>query len=87
MADADSYIIRKRWLISLVCTFIITYPNMMWIPWNLSHLESRSELSFWVSSAFRCGFFFCLFYAQLGFNIKRPDKSGFLARFGKNFIF
>lgn len=87
MADTDSYIIRKRVLISLVCTFLITYPNMMWIPWNLSHLESDGELAFWASSVFRCGFFFCLFYAQLGFNIKRLGNSGFMARFGKNFLF
>lgn len=88
MADTDSYIIRKRWLISLVCTFLITYPNMMWIPWNLSHLENnRDEISFWASMVFRCGFFFCLFYAQLGFNIKRLGNSGFLTRFGKNFLF
>lgn len=87
MTDTDSYIIRKRVLISLVCTFLITYPNMMWIPWNLSHLESDGELAFWASSVFRCGFFFCLFYAQLGFNIKRLGNSGFLARFGKNFLF
>ena len=87
MADTDSYIIRRRALISVVCTFLITYPNMMWIPWNLSHLENRDELSFWTSMVFRCGFFFFLFYAQLGFNIKRLGNSGFLARFGKNFLF
>lgn len=87
MADTDSYLIRKRWLISLVCTFLITYPNMMWIPWNLSHLENRDELSFWTSMVFRCGFFFCLFYAQLGFNIKHLGNSEFLSRFGKNFLF
>lgn len=87
MAGTDSYIIRKRALISIVCTFLITYPNMMWIPWNLSHLENRDELSFWTSMVFRCGFFFCLFDVQLGFNIKRLCNSGFLARFCKNFLF
>lgn len=87
MADTDSYILRRRALISAVCTFLITYPNMMWIPWNLSHIEPDGELAFWVSSAFRCGFFFCLFYAQLGFNVKIKDNPGFLARFGKNFLF
>lgn len=87
MADTDSYIIRKRVLISIICTFLITYPNMVWIPWNLSHLESDGELAFWASSVFRFGFFFCLFYAQLGFNIKRLGNSSFLARFGRNFLF
>lgn len=83
----DSYIPRKLPIVALICTLFITYPNMVWIPWNLSHLESDGEVAFWASSAFRCGFFFCLFYAQLGFNIKRLGNSGFLARFGKNFLF
>lgn len=87
MADTESYIIKKCWLISLVCTFLITYPNMMWIPWNLSHIGPDGELSFWVSSLFRCGFFFCLFYLQLGFNIRRLNNSRFLTRLGMNFLF
>lgn len=87
MIDTDSYIIRNRVLISAVCTFVITYPNMMWIPWNLSHIGMDGELQFWVSSIFRCGFFFGLFYFQLGFNFKRLDNSGFLSRFGKNLLY
>lgn len=87
MADTDSYIIRRRLLISAVCTFLITYPNMMWIPWNLSHIESGGVISFWVSSVFRCGFFLCMFYAQLEFNIRQLNYSGFLARLGRNFLF
>lgn len=87
MADTDSYIIRRRLLISAVCTFLITYPNMMWIPWNLSHIESGGVISFWVSSVFRCGFFLCMFYAQLEFNIRQLNYSGFLASLGRNFLF
>ena len=67
--------------------FFITYPNVMWIPWNVANLQSGSQLSFWVSFIFRCVFFFILFYFQIGYNIKKINNSGFVGRFGKNILY
>ena len=67
--------------------FFITYPNVMWIPWNVANLQSGSQLSFWGSFIFRCVFFFILFYFQIGYNIKQVNNSGFVGRFGKNILY
>ena len=67
--------------------FFITYPNVMWIPWNVANLQSGSQLSFWGSFIFRCVFFFILFYFQIGYNIKKINNSGFVGRFGKNILY
>ena len=67
--------------------FFITYPNVMWIPWNVANLQSGSQLSFWGSFIFRCVFFFILFYFQIGYNINQINSSGFVRRFGKNILY
>ncbi len=73
--------------IAALCTFFITYPNIMWIPWNVQNLPDGDIVQFWVTFAFRCVFFFLLFVFQIKGNdrILRSDK--FSYRFGKNLIF
>lgn len=73
--------------ISLLCTFFITYPNVMWIPWNLSNLGAEDELQFWTTFAFRCLFFLLLFYCQIRLNVSKLSASNFIRRFGKNILF
>lgn len=67
--------------------FFITYPNVMWIPWNIANLMPDEQLSFWCSFGFRCVFFFFLFYYQIGFNIRRIVDCGFVSRFWRNILF
>lgn len=87
MKAAGSYIGEKRLVISVLCTFFITYPNVMWIPWNLSQLEPDGEVTFWATFVYRCAFFCLLFYHQIGFNFSRMDDCGFVSRFGRNLVF
>ena len=88
MKEVDLYSSQKhRVAISFLCMFFITYPNVMWIPWNVANLQSGSQLSFWGSFIFRCVFFFVLFYLQIGYNIKQISNCGFVGRFGKNILY
>lgn len=87
MATTESYIIRKHTAISAVCTVFITYPNVLWIPWNLAHLQPGEEGGFWAFFAFRIIYFFTLFFFQLRFNFSRVGHCGFGRRFGRNFLF
>ena len=88
MKEVDLFKSQKhRVAISFLCMFFITYPNVMWIPWNVANLQSGSQLSFWGSFIFRCVFFFILFYFQIGYNIKQINNSGFAGRFGKNILY
>lgn len=83
----DSYIPRKLPIIALICTLFITYPNIVWIPWNLARLNVGEEPGFWVFSAFRMLYFYGLFYFQLRYNVRRIGNMSFTARFGRNFLY
>lgn len=82
----DSYIGRKLPLVALVCTLFITYPNVVWIPWNLARLNAGEEPGFWAFFAFRMIYFYGLFYFQLRYNVHRIGNMSFLIRFGRNFL-
>lgn len=84
---SDTPIAKQCLVISLLCTFFITYPNVMWIPWNLSHLNHSDEVQFWVTFAFRCVFFFVMFYCQIKINLSHLAGNNFIIRFGKNLLF
>lgn len=87
MKTSESYIPRKLSIIAGVCTLFITYPNAVWIPWNLARLTENEEPAFWTFFIFRLFYFYGLFYFQLKFNIKQIGNISFTARFGKNFVY
>lgn len=87
MRKMDSYIPRKLPVIAFFCTLFITYPNVVWIPWNLVRLNAGEETGFWVFSAFRMMYFYGLFYLQLRYNVHRIDNMSFTARFWRNFLY
>lgn len=83
----DSYIPRKLPIVALICTVFITYPNVVWIPWNLARLNVGEELGFWAFFAFRMIYFYGLFFFQLRYNVRKIGNMSFAARFGRNFIY
>lgn len=82
-----SYIPRKLPIISLICTVFITYPNVVWIPWNLARLNVGEEPGFWTFFLFRLFYFYGLFYIQLKHNVSRIGNMSFTSRFGRNFLY
>lgn len=87
MKISDTYIGGRYATISLLCTVFITYPNVMWITWNLSHLTDDNELQFRATFVFRCIFFFITFYSQIKLNKSYLSATTFALRFGKNLLF
>ena len=87
MKILDSYILRKLPIITVICTLFITYPNVVWIPWNLARLNVGEEPGFWAFFAFRMIYFYGLFYFQLRYNVRKIGNMSFTARFGRNFIY
>ncbi|MCM1311643.1 MAG: histidine kinase [Bacteroides sp.] len=83
----DSYIPRKLPVIALTCTLFITYPNIIWIPWNLERLSNGEEPGFWCFFVFRIIYFYVLFHLQLRFNVRKVSHASFITRFCKNFIY
>lgn len=87
VAATGSYILRKHKFISAVCTVFITYPNVMWIPWNLARLGPGEEPGFWAFFVFRIAYFYALFFLQLRFNFCNIEPMTFTRRFGWNFLY
>lgn len=87
MSQTTSYIARKLPVIALVCTLFITYPNVVWIPWNLERLAEGEAPGFWAFFVFRMVYFYGLFHCQLRYNVRRIGNVSFGARFGKNFLY
>ncbi len=87
MNMSNSHISKHCLAISLLCTVFITYPNVMWIPWNISNLSSSDELQFWSTFVFRCIFFFITLYCQIKINLCYISADRFFMRFLKNFLF
>lgn len=83
----NSYIPQKLPIVALICTVFITYPNVVWIPWNLARLNVGEEPGFWAFFAFRMIYFYGLFYFQLRYNVRKIGNMSFTARFGRNFIY
>lgn len=87
MLAPHSYIPRKLPVIALISTLFVTYPNVVWIPWNLNQLTSGEEPGFWAFFAFRMLYFYGLFYFQLRYNIRRIGSPSFMVRFVRNFLY
>ena len=87
MNNSNSYIPRRLPLVAAVCTLCITYPNIVWIPWNLERLAEGEEAGFWVFFAFRMAWFYGLFHFQLRYNLRRIGNVSFVRRFARNFLY
>lgn len=81
------YDTRKLPFVAAVCTLFVTYPNVVWIPWNLAQLQEGEALGFWVFFVFRILYFFGLLYFQIRYNIRRIGHRSFGRRFGWNFLY
>lgn len=87
MNTLNTYILRKLPVVALVCTLFVTYPNVVWIPWNLARLGAGEEPGFWAFFAFRMVYFYGLFRLQLRYNVRTKDNVPFAVRFGRNFLY
>ena len=87
MPQKDSYLARKLPFVCLLCTLFITYPNVLWIPWNLARLAEGEEPGFWAFFAFRMLYFYALFYGQLRHNLRRIGPVPFIRRLWLNLLY
>lgn len=82
-----SPVARRLPLVAAVCMLFVTYPNAVWIPWNLERLAAGEQTGFWLFFAFRMAWFYGLFYFQLRYNLRRIGNVPFVRRFARNFLY
>lgn len=87
MDNTDSYIPRKLPFVAAACTLFITYPNAVWIPWNLERLAEGESAGFWAFFVFRIIYFYALFHCQLRYNLRRIGNVRFMRRLGGNLLY
>lgn len=74
----------KLFLISLVCALFVIYPEVTWIPWELSKQEEAGRVSYIVFFVFRYAFYTALVFLLIKINLQKIKTLSFKTRFGYN---
>ncbi len=75
---------EKPWLISLVCTIFVVYPNVAWLHCELTFLARNEQLNFILFTLFRFLFFWAFIWGAIRYNFMRLSTPHFLRRLGWN---
>ena len=75
---------EKPWLISLVCTIFVVYPNVAWLYCELTFLSHQEQLNFILFTLFRFLFFWAFIWGAIRYNFMRLSTPHFLRRLGWN---
>ncbi|WP_165043942.1 sensor histidine kinase [Dysgonomonas sp. ZJ709] len=71
-------------LISMICALFVIYPEITWIPWELSKLEETRRVSYIAFFVFRYAFYTVLIFLLIKINLQKIKTSSFKVRFGYN---
>ena len=79
----------KPWLLSLICTIFVIYPNAAWLWCELTFtfMHDHSTLFYLVLFVARFVFYWLFVWLLLIYNVKRWQTPSFSARLVKNFLF
>lgn len=81
MTILDKHTTLKILLISLVSAIFIIYPNIAWLPWELSFMKGTQRIHHLLFFAFRYVFFCVLISVLIKFNLQRFIMQSFNKRF------
>ncbi|MFV0587720.1 sensor histidine kinase [Bacteroides reticulotermitis] len=74
----------KLVFISLVCALFVIYPEVTWIPWELSKLEESKRVGYIAFFVFRYGFYAALIFLLIKLNLQKLKTPSFKIRLGYN---
>lgn len=77
----DKYTTSKLLLISFACALFIIYPNIAWLPWELSFLKGTQQIYHLLFFAFRYIYFCILILVLIKFNLQLFIVQSFNKRF------
>lgn len=78
---------EKPWLVSLISSLFVAYPNIAWFHCELTFLSVDDQFHFLLFTLFRFAFFWGFLYLTIRYNFKRLTMPGFLRRLVWNALF
>lgn len=80
----DRHSTFKIILISLICAIFIIYPDITWLPWELSNIKGTQQMYHLLLFAFRYVFYTAFIFLLIKVNLQRIKTLSFKKRFGYN---
>ena len=71
---------NKPWLVSLICTIFLLYPNIAWFMCDLSFVEADEHLTFVLFFIFRALYILCVMWTLIVVNMRHLQTLDFLKR-------
>ena len=76
----------KLLLIALGCALFVIYPEVTWIPWELSKITESEKTGYVIFFIFRYFYYACFIFLMLQLNLKKITDSSLWSRLGKNML-
>lgn len=76
--------IYKLLLISFFGSLLVVYPNITWLPWEMSMLDDKQQLYYILFFIFRCIFYTIFIFLLIKINMEKIQTSSFQKRLGYN---
>ena len=80
------YTFPKLLLIALGCALFVIFPEVTWIPWELSKISETEKFGYLAFFVFRYVYYTGFVFLLLQLNLKKTTNSSFVTRFGRNIL-
>lgn len=77
---------EKTWLVGLICTVFLLYPNIAWFLCDLSFVEPEEHILFYIFFAFRTLFLWGVMWSLIIYNMRMLRTLNFYKRAGWNLL-
>ena len=77
---------EKTWLVGLICTVFLLYPNIAWFLCDLSFVEPEEHILFYIFFAFRTLFLWGVMWSLIIYNMRMLRTLNFYKRVGWNLL-
>lgn len=77
---------EKTWLVGLICTVFLLYPNIAWFLCDLSFVEPEEHILFYIFFAFRTLFLWGVMWSLIIYNMRYLRTLNFYKRAGWNLL-
>lgn len=80
MCILGKYSADKLLLISFICSLLIVYPNITWLPWEISMLADNKKIYYLLFFILRCILYTIFIFALIKINVRKIQTTSFQSR-------